>query len=87
MKLVKQSVIVTLNTGLQARPAAYFVQEASRYSSEIYVIKGSNRVNAKSIMGVMSLAVARGTEITLEATGRDEEQAVAALIAMVQGKK
>lgn len=87
MRLVKQSVIVKLDVGLHARPAAYFVQEASRFSSEIYISKGTARVNAKSIMGVMSLAVAKGTEITIEATGRDEQEAVAVLAAIVEEKK
>jgi phosphotransferase system HPr (HPr) family protein len=87
MRLHKETVTVTLDVGLHARPAAYFVQEASRFSSEIYVSIGSSRVNAKSIMGVMSLAVAKGTQITIEATGRDEEEAVAILVAIVKGEK
>jgi phosphotransferase system HPr (HPr) family protein len=82
----KQTVIVKLDVGLHARPAAYFVREAGRFSSEIHVIKGTAKVNAKSIMGVMSLAVSKGTEITIEATGRDEQEAVERLIGIVQGE-
>lgn len=86
MTVYNQNVIVTLDVGLHARPAAYFVREASRFSSEIYVIKGTAKVNAKSIMGVMSLAVSKGTEITIEATGRDEQEAVEKLVEIVQEK-
>ncbi|MCF6094579.1 HPr family phosphocarrier protein [Microaerobacter geothermalis] len=72
----QQKVTVRLKTGLQARPAALFVQEANRYRSEIFVEKEDKRVNAKSIMGIMSLAIRTGTEITIYASGNDEEQAV-----------
>jgi phosphotransferase system HPr (HPr) family protein len=85
--MYKQKTIVTLDVGLHARPAAYFVREASRFSSEIYVITGTARVNAKSIMGVMSLAVSKGTEITIEASGSDEKEAVERLLEIVQQKK
>ena len=78
--MVEKKVVVRLKMGLHARPAALFVQEANKYTSEIYVKKGDRAVNAKSIMGIMSLAVASGTEITLSADGPDEEQAVEALL-------
>lgn len=81
--MVERNVIVRLETGLHARPAARFVQEANQYQSEIYIVKGNKKVNAKSIMGVMSLAVARGTEITIIAEGRDEQKAVEALVEIV----
>ena len=84
--MYKQNVIVTLDVGLHARPAAYFVREASRFSSDIYVIYGTAKVNAKSIMGVMSLAVGKGVEITIEASGRDEQEAVERLVEIVQDK-
>lgn len=81
--MVQKQVIVKLNTGLHARPAAKFVQEANQFNSDIYIIKDNKQVNAKSIMGVMSLAVAKGTEITITAEGSDEEEAVEALVAIV----
>lgn len=81
--MVEKRVTVRLKTGLHARPAALFVQEANKYSSDIFVKKGEREVNAKSIMGVMSLAVASGTEILIKAKGSDEEQAINALAAMV----
>jgi catabolite repression HPr-like protein len=81
--MVEKNVTVNLETGLHARPAALFVQEANRFSSEIWVVKGTKKVNAKSIMGIMSLAVSRGTEITIMAEGPDEEEAVRVLADMV----
>ncbi|MGR3765762.1 HPr family phosphocarrier protein [Rossellomorea sp. NS-SX7] len=77
--MVEKQVEVKLKTGLQARPAALFVQEANRFSSEIFLEKGGKKVNAKSIMGLMSLAISTGSEITLAADGSDEEEAIAAL--------
>ncbi len=81
--MAEKKVIVQLETGLHARPAALFVQEANNFSSEIFVIKGNKKVNAKSIMGIMSLAVSRGTEITIVAEGADAEEAVDKLAQMV----
>jgi len=81
--MVERNVIVRLETGLHARPAARFVQEANQYQSDIYIVKGNKKVNAKSIMGVMSLAVARGTEITIIAEGKDEQKAVEKLVEIV----
>jgi catabolite repression HPr-like protein len=60
-----------------------FVQEANKYTSDIFVTKGDKKVNAKSIMGIMSLAVASGTEITISAKGADAEEAVNALAEIV----
>ncbi|MCA1055396.1 HPr family phosphocarrier protein [Rossellomorea aquimaris] len=77
--MVEKQVQVKLKTGLQARPAALFVQEANRFSSEIFLEKDGKKVNAKSIMGLMSLAISTGSDITLAADGSDEEEALAAL--------
>ena len=79
----KRPVVVRLKTGLHARPAALFVQEANKFSSEIFVEKDEKRVNAKSIMGIMSLAISSGTEVFISADGADADQAVTALIALV----
>lgn len=81
--MAKHPVIVRLKTGLHARPAALFVQEANKYSSEIFVEKEDKKVNAKSIMGIMSLAISSGTEIYISAEGSDAEQATTALIQLV----
>ncbi|WP_409251947.1 HPr family phosphocarrier protein [Bacillus sp. SCS-153A] len=82
--MIEQKVEVKLKTGLQARPAALFVQEANRFSSEVFLERNGKKVNAKSIMGLMSLAVSSGTEITLIADGTDEEEAVKHLTDFVQ---
>lgn len=81
--MTKRPVIVKLKTGLHARPAALFVQEANKFSAEIFVEKGDKKVNAKSIMGIMSLAISSGTEVEISAEGADAEQAVAALVDLV----
>ncbi|MRX72326.1 HPr family phosphocarrier protein [Bacillus lacus] len=77
--MVEKSVEVQLKTGLQARPAALFVQEANRFSADIFLEKDGKKVNAKSIMGLMSLAIGTGTTITLFADGADEDEALEAL--------
>jgi len=77
--MIERSVTIRLKTGLQARPAAQFVQEANKFQSEIFITKDGKKVNAKSIMGVMSLALASGTEIVLSADGKDEQEAIDAL--------
>jgi len=81
--MARQAVVVRLRTGLHARPAALFVQEANKYSSDIYVEKDDKKVNAKSIMGIMSLAISSGTEVAISAEGADAEQAVNALVQLV----
>jgi catabolite repression HPr-like protein len=81
--MVHENVVVKLKTGLQARPAAMFVQEANRYVADVFVEKDDKKVNAKSIMGVMSLAIAHGKEITISAEGKDAEEAVQSLVRFV----
>ncbi|QTD42813.1 HPr family phosphocarrier protein [Sporosarcina sp. Te-1] len=82
--MVEKTVEVKMKTGLQARQAALFVQEANRFSSDVFLKKDERQVNAKSIMGIMSLAVARGTSITLMADGVDEEKAIDTLSELVE---
>lgn len=81
--LVERTVRVELETGLQARPAAQFVQEANRYSANLFLEKEGKRVNAKSIMGLMSLAITEGETIILTADGPDETVALNSLIEFV----
>ncbi len=85
-QLIERQVEVKLKTGLQARPAALFVQEANRYSSDIFLEKGTKKVNAKSIMGIMSLAISAGTTITIKIDGKDENEAMAGLVAFVENE-
>ena len=77
--MMEKQVTVHLKSGLQARPAALFVQKASNFSSEIYIMNGNKKVNVKSIMGLMSLAISSGSTITLVADGSDEKQAIQSL--------
>ncbi|WP_337934172.1 HPr family phosphocarrier protein [Enterocloster sp.] len=72
----KKIITVELPDGLEARPAAMLVQVASQYDSRIYLESGSKRVNAKSIMGMMTLGLIAGQSITVEVDGADEDQAV-----------
>jgi len=84
--MTERRVHVKLKLGLQARQAALFVQEANRFSADIFLEKDGKKVNAKSIMGVMSLAVAKGTEVTLSSEGNDAEQAVSALATIIENE-
>lgn len=78
--MVKEMVNLQLKNGLEARPAALFVQTASKYESHISVIVKEKHVNAKSIMGVMSLGTIKGEAIELIIDGEDEEEAKEALV-------
>ncbi|AEN87102.1 MULTISPECIES: HPr family phosphocarrier protein [Priestia] len=81
---MEKQVEVKLKTGLQARVAALFVQEATRFTSDVYLKKDEKVVNAKSIMGLMSLAINNGSLITLIVEGVDEKEAMDALVAYVE---
>ncbi|OIO54114.1 MAG: HPr family phosphocarrier protein [Alphaproteobacteria bacterium CG_4_10_14_0_2_um_filter_63_37] len=72
--------------GLHARASARFVQEASRFKSQVFLKKGDIEINAKSILGVMMLAAGPGSELTLRVEGEDEEQTVEALAALVANR-
>ena len=74
--MIKKPITINLSTGLEARPVAQLVQVASQFNSEIYVEIGKKRVNAKSIMGMMTLGLDSGEEITLSTNGEDEEAAM-----------
>ena len=76
---MKKSVVVKMQQDFEARPIANLVQVANRYESKIYLEHGDSRVNAKSIMGMMSLALLIGEEILVDAEGADEAEAVAAI--------
>ena len=76
---MKKSVVVKMQQDFEARPIANLVQVANRYESKIYLEHGDSRVNAKSIMGMMSLALLNGEEIFVDAEGADEAEAVAAI--------
>ena len=77
--MIKKPITIQLSTGLEARPVAQLVQVASQFNSEIYVEIGQKKVNAKSIMGMMSLTLLPGEEITVVANGTDEKEAAAGI--------
>lgn len=79
-----KEVIVQNQVGLHARPATFFIQKANEFKSSIWVEKEERRVNAKSLLGVLSLGIVGGTSIRIIADGSDEEQAVEGLIALVE---
>lgn len=81
--MIEKSVVVSLEAGLQARPAAQFVQEANRFKSDLFLEKNDKRINAKSIMGLMSLAITKDTTIKLIADGSDAEEALEVLAAFI----
>lgn len=74
--MVKKTITIELSSGLEARPVAMLVQVASQYDSNIYVESGSKRVNAKSIMGMMTLGLSAGEQVIVSADGMDEDQAM-----------
>lgn len=83
--MVTQEVTINNEVGLHARPATFFIQKANEFKSGIWVEEDERRVNAKSLLGVLSLGITKGTTITLLADGSDEKEAVAALSELVSG--
>ena len=79
-----KDVVVENQVGLHARPATFFIQKANEYKSSIWVEKEERRVNAKSLLGVLSLGITSGTSIRIIADGTDEKTAVEALVSLVQ---
>ena len=79
-----KDVVVQNQVGLHARPATFFIQKANEYKSSIWVEKEERRVNAKSLLGVLSLGIVGGTSIRIIADGSDEEQAVVGLVTLVK---
>ncbi|MBW4829574.1 MAG: HPr family phosphocarrier protein [Clostridiaceae bacterium] len=81
-----KKVVVRNEVGLHARPASLFVQTANKYLSRIYIELDGKRVNGKSIMGVMSLGVFQGEEITIIAQGEDEVEAIEDLVDLIENR-
>ncbi len=79
-----KDVMVQNQVGLHARPATFFIQKANEYKSSIWVEKEERRVNAKSLLGVLSLGIVGGTQIRVIADGSDEQEAVDNLIKLVE---
>jgi phosphocarrier protein len=79
-----RDVVIHNQVGLHARPATFFIQKANEYKSSIWVEKDERKVNAKSLLGVLSLGIVGGTTIRIIADGIDAEQAINGLVALVE---
>ena len=84
--MLSEQITIINKLGLHARAASKLVNCASQFECEIFITHNNNRVNAKSIMGVMMLAASKGTEITLEADGVDEQEALQAIVDLIQNR-
>lgn len=84
--MMKKEVEIQLENGLEARPIALLVQVASQYESSIYIESEGKRVNAKSIMGMMTLVLSAGDRIVVSADGKDEEEALKGVEAYLCGR-
>ena len=82
--MLSRDVKIVNEVGLHARPATFFIQKANTFKSSIWIEKEDRRVNAKSLLGVLSLGIAKGMVVTLIADGVDENEAVDGLINLVQ---
>ena len=82
--MIEKTVLIKNQTGLHARPASKFVQEASRYQSDITITKANRTVNAKSIISVLSLGANQGAEIKICISGEDESLAMAGLVSFLE---
>lgn len=81
---MEKTVVIKNATGLHARPAGMFVKKASEFTSTVEIIAKGKTVNAKSIMGIMSLGLGQGQEIVIKADGADQEAAVEALAELIE---
>jgi len=82
--MYKEEITLTNETGLHARPASLFVKESAKYESEIKLIKEGQEYNGKSIMGILSMGASKGDKLTIQAEGKDEEEAVKGLIELLK---
>ncbi len=84
--MIVRDIKIRLESGLEARPIALLVQEASKYESRIYIESGEKRVNAKSIMGMMSLGLDNGEALKVSVEGADEQEALKGIEQFLSGK-
>ena len=82
--MLRREATIVNRLGLHARASSRLTQTAGRFACEVWISKGERRVNAKSIMGVMLLAAAQGALLTIETDGKDEEDAMAALLEIIE---
>ena len=81
--MLKKDVTITNNIGLHARPATFFIQKANSYKASIWIEKDDRKVNAKSLLGVLSLGIAKGMTVTLISDGIDENEAINGLVELI----
>ena len=81
--MISRDIMISNTSGLHARPATFFIQKANSYKSSIWIEKEDRKVNAKSLLGVLSLGIAKGMTITLIADGQDEAAAIDGLIELI----
>lgn len=84
--MTTRTINVNMKAGNGAMPVAMLVQVASRFESKIYITQGEKKINAKSIMGMMAIGLSNGIDLTVDAEGTDEEEAVAAMEAFLNGE-
>ena len=84
--MLKQEITITNKLGLHARASAKLTKLAGSFPCDVWMSKGERRINAKSIMGVMMLAAGLGSQVVLETDGAQEEEAMTALVALIQDK-
>lgn len=82
--MYSKEVVIKNQVGLHARPASYFIQKANDFKEEIKISKDEREVNAKSLLGVLSLGITRGSSVTISAVGENEEAAVEALVQLIE---
>ena len=85
--MIERPITVRHEKGLEARPIAFLVQETSQYSSQIHLLVGTKKINAKSIMGMMSLSLMDGDLVTVVADGKDEKEAADGIEKFLEGVK
>ena len=82
--MIQREVTITNNSGLHARPATFFIQKANTYRSSVWVVKDDRKVSAKSLLGVLSIGIAKGMTITIAADGEDEQEAIKGLVELIE---
>ena len=82
--MFSKEVVVQNQVGLHARPATFFIQKANEFKSSVWVEKDDRKVNAKSLLGVLSLGITKGTQINIMADGADEEAAVISAVTITE---
>ena len=81
--MITKEAVINNQVGLHARPATFFIQKANEFKSSIWIEKDERRVNAKSLLGILSLGIVKGTSVTIIADGADEEEAINTLTELI----